>query len=169
MKIENIKLQNPTHKWGNRIALLSVVLYRARVYKCKKPVSKPHLSTGGITFRQDKVEATPILKGFIHFQGTNLSAPGHTAGNRTRTQTQPKFSLEKNLFCMTQTTIVTKGFRILNKEEEVQATGPTVGCSGSRPHVSSSAQHRHKDRFMRVRQALAHHAGRNPTEASGSG
>lgn len=48
---------------------------------------------------------------------------------------------------MTQTTIVTKGFRILNKKEEVQATGPTVGCSGSRPHVPSTAQHRHKERF----------------------
>lgn len=137
MKIENIQLQNPTHKWGNRIALPSALLYRARVYKCKKPVSKPHLTPGVITFRQDKVEATPILKGFIHFQGTN-SAP---AGNRTRTQTQAKFSLEKNLFCMIQT-IVTKGFRILNKEEEVQATGPTVGCSGSRPRVSSTAQQR---------------------------
>lgn len=141
MKIENIKLQNPTHKWGNRIALPSALLYRARVYKCKKPVSKPHLTPGVVTFRQDKVEATPILKDFIHFQGTKLSAPGHTAGNKTRTQTQPKFSLEKNLFHMTQN-IVTKGFRILNKEEEVQATRPTVGCSGSRPHVSSTAQQR---------------------------
>lgn len=35
--------KNPTHKWGNRIAPAVSSAHRARVYKRKNPVSKPHL------------------------------------------------------------------------------------------------------------------------------
>lgn len=45
---------------------------------------------------------------------------------------------KKILFHVTQTTVVLKGFRSLNKREEVKAAGPTVVCSGSRPYVSTT-------------------------------